>query len=694
MPTYKITDQRTGRTLRVKGDRPPTEQELEQIFSQYKVKQDRGLGESIIGAGEVGLAALTGAIAQPLSGLAGLARTAISGPEAGAQAVERWQQTLGYKPQTEAGQEYAQAIAEAPIISDIAQGMERGAKYAGEQTYELTGSPLAASIAQALPEAGAAALGAYAPGGLAASQARKLDDVAKQGAKAATRQSRVVDEDLLAASETTQALKSGKIKNIAEIVDADPKFYQALDELGITEKPLASYASNNPQFRGIEQSFAALPNSPQNAQALDFARGVSNVAQALAEKYDATDSVYKSLQWRDATLKTIDELGQAGDEAYNAINQVIDRRVPAQADNTRQFLQEATENLALGIDDPDVPKVIKDAYKSLQARQVETQEGVKFVPPTYENLDLLRRKIGAAAFKNEGDFKDAEKGLLKALYGKLTDDVNAMAEAQGLGEQVKAGKSLIAQRKGLEERTQALIGDKLQKDIIPVIQQGVKGLAKGGAQKFNDLMKQIPDTQTRQELIMTALNDTFTKTLKGERQFGTTDFLKWYDGAMTKGASRELISKHLPSDAVKTLDNLAVISRGVAKATAQKIPTGVVNSVLNDETGVLAKMAGRAASKFGDTGFMIGEVLLNKTPRVEKTRDLLADPKFQNLIARGVAQGIVQGKKATQNLKLAEKRLKQTAKYKEWEKTLSSDEAKAVSLGLTEFLLASQQEQD
>lgn len=36
MPTYKVTDPQTGKTLRLTGDSPPTEQELNDVFSQFK----------------------------------------------------------------------------------------------------------------------------------------------------------------------------------------------------------------------------------------------------------------------------------------------------------------------------------------------------------------------------------------------------------------------------------------------------------------------------------------------------------------------------------------------------------------------------------------------------------------------------------------------------------------------------------
>ena len=60
MPTFKVTDPNTGRVVRLTGDSPPTEQELEQIFSQLpqpkptvlpevaefgKVLDEQGMGE-------------------------------------------------------------------------------------------------------------------------------------------------------------------------------------------------------------------------------------------------------------------------------------------------------------------------------------------------------------------------------------------------------------------------------------------------------------------------------------------------------------------------------------------------------------------------------------------------------------------------------------------------------------------------
>ena len=36
MPIYKITDSETNQTLRIEGDAPPTEADIENIFADYK----------------------------------------------------------------------------------------------------------------------------------------------------------------------------------------------------------------------------------------------------------------------------------------------------------------------------------------------------------------------------------------------------------------------------------------------------------------------------------------------------------------------------------------------------------------------------------------------------------------------------------------------------------------------------------
>lgn len=695
MPTYKVTDPKTGKVMRLTGDSPPNQQELEEIFSQFEVKQERSFGEKAGGVVDAGLAMTTGALAEPISGLYGLATLASTfDPERAARSQQQAADVLTTKPGA-LGQEYMQDVANLPVIKQIGEVMQSGSQQLGDATYNVTGSPTAASLVKAAPEAFAAYLGAKTP---------EIAINRKQGQlqKAEGEAVKLADEEAVNADtkQTGQAFKAAtnkpsakNLKSMAEIIDANPEFYQALEDLGITEQPLASYASNNPQFRGIEQSFAAMPNSPQNAQALRFAKEVSAVTKALDNKYTTVQgSVANSIKWRDAALQNIDNLGEAADEAYTALGEQIDKRAVAKPTETMAFIEEQTKNLALGKEDPDVDPVLKRALNSLAPREIATDAGVQVIPPTFENLDQLRKKIGAAAFKKEGEFKDADSSTLKKMYAALTKDTEAMAEAQGLIEQVKAAKSLVSERKRMEEQVQNLIGKKLQKDIVPVIQQGIKGLANGGAQKYKQIMRDIPDPETRKELVFSAIGETFRKTLGGEaKQLDTTAFLKWYDQTLGTDAPRKLIEKDLPEGALTDFDNLAKIARGMARATNQKKSTGVVNAVLDDQLGFIEKLVKKGGTKVPgvQTAAALIELAEKKTDRAAAASAMLADTRLQRLIANGYAQG----KRADRMRKQIEASLRQQKSYKKWIDTLSENERRQVeALGITQFISASDQE--
>ncbi len=707
MPTYKVTDQRTGRTLRLTGDSPPTEQELNEIFSQFDVQQERTLGEKVGGAFDAATSAVTGAIAQPLSGLVGLANlAAYQDPERAAQRVQQVQNQLTYAP-NEVGAEYLQNVANAPVIKQVSEVMEKGSQQLGDLTYDVTGSPAAAAIAKALPEAALAAIPAKLPDAAGAALQRKASALQREGLSGRVNAANELENGATAASPTVQSVRELDAEKIADVANVDPKFFEALDEIGVTKQPLTSYASQNKQFRSLEQGLNALPASPLSNIENDFIKDLSNAAEGVMQQYGAVkDSAEASMKWRDASLKTVSELGKAADVAYDALNEVVDQRQAAAPVSTMEFVSERTKNLPLQMDDPAVPAPIKSVITSLKPRQRTnpTTGEVEAVPANYASMDALRKDIGAAVFKNEGPFKDADSGLLKNLYGSLTDDLNAMAESQGLVDEVKAAKALVTQRKQIEQQMQDLIGKDLQKDIIPVVQQGVKGLAGGGLQRYVDTMKNIPDPEVRQELLMTALQKTFTGTRAGDRSFLTTDYLKWYDETLAKPTVRKLLEKDLPADAIPKLDAIATISRGMARANADKVKTGVVLSLLDDKAGMVRRMlggtiqktAGRIPLASGEVANAVGEILKGGTNRSKAAGELLASPQFINVIQQGVAKGVVQGRRTDKALQAAEAKLTKSKKYQAWADTLSdNDKARLTSFGVTQFLLAPQaQEQN
>ena len=155
------------------------------------VPVEQQAAESFPGAGiiEPALAVATGAVAEPLAGLAGVAAGLIPGEEgAGARAVEATRQAIQLTPETLEGQanlEKLGGLVQAGIdlanypISGLAglvelvsgQGVEKAAETVrsiqeaglaqrlGGRAFEETGSPTVAAIAETLPTAAGAALG-------------------------------------------------------------------------------------------------------------------------------------------------------------------------------------------------------------------------------------------------------------------------------------------------------------------------------------------------------------------------------------------------------------------------------------------------------------------------------------------------------------------------------------------------------
>lgn len=172
MPTYTVTDPQTGRKVKLTGDSPPTEQELEEIFAslpapkqaattaddvpvfndvplvqgmqgygqqqaaqqaQYAnspANQPKSFMDKAIGAGEAGLTALTGMttglagnIAGSIRGIGNSVMDGSFGTQEGADKAAQSAADVGasmtYLPKTEIGKEYAKNLGEtvAPLAA-------------------------------------------------------------------------------------------------------------------------------------------------------------------------------------------------------------------------------------------------------------------------------------------------------------------------------------------------------------------------------------------------------------------------------------------------------------------------------------------------------------------------------------------------------------------------------------------------
>jgi len=119
--------------------------------------QDPTIGQQVLGGLENVASFVTGAVAEPIAGLSGLAAAAIPGGRTGAEQVEATREALTFQPVTEQGQAQQQAVAEA--LEPVAQAVSSTERFLGDKTLELTGSPELAAMAHTLPTAALEAIG-------------------------------------------------------------------------------------------------------------------------------------------------------------------------------------------------------------------------------------------------------------------------------------------------------------------------------------------------------------------------------------------------------------------------------------------------------------------------------------------------------------------------------------------------------
>jgi len=107
---------------------------------------------AIGGAAEVAGTFASGAVAEPVAGIAGIVQSLnpFAQPGAGAQAVNDVRQAMTYMPRTESGQGQIRAVGEA--LAPVANAMNAAQNYTGEAGYELAG-PVGGAVGAAIPAA-------------------------------------------------------------------------------------------------------------------------------------------------------------------------------------------------------------------------------------------------------------------------------------------------------------------------------------------------------------------------------------------------------------------------------------------------------------------------------------------------------------------------------------------------------------
>lgn len=584
---------------------------------------------------------------------------------------------------------------------------------AAERGFQQTGSPAVAAIGAALPEVATELI----PGGAAVKGARATRAGAEQGVIRAQNAINII-EDAKAGKVTNEGLQSvadtiraGTPEEVAEIVKADPEFFRAADELGITTEPIAAFASQNPQFRDVSGALQTVPGSVIDVQSREFITSTANKADELIEQYGGTlDKAQLGLDFKADSLKTIEDLAVQADDVYGSIRQLLPEGNRFEAPNAVAFLQDlATKEkippkLAAKLKQlSPITKITKGRIIVNPAtgarRDTSTTETIF---PTLGRIDQIRREIGQAINKGSGPFKDVETGLNKALYARLTRDQDAIASGAGLVDVTDGAKALVIRRKQLEDNLQLLLGKDLNQALNVNVAGAIKNLSKGEIGKFNKVINAIPK-QKRGEVVLSAMNDVFKGTGVGQQQLNPTQFVKWFQTINRSPATKKALFDALPADSRKAINNLFVVSQGISRALGQITPTGRINAMFNPKTGFIRRMVGKGiptavsiatgspAAAFATNA--VSDFLRQGSDGAKAASDLMGTAQFQNLIRQSVKEGVVDGAQASQKLLAAEAKLIKSKRYKQWVDALGTDDQAALAGGFLGYAFGQQQEQ-
>lgn len=627
-------------------------------------------------------------IAEPVSGLAGIAQSLNPFAEegAGAEAVSDVREALTYQPRGETGQRYLKNVGE--TLQPVGEVFQQAEQYLGDTAMEATGSPVVAAAATAVPTA------ITELAGLGAGK-RAVTSTARRTAKAERGLQDV--KDLASGKSSTETIsqgvktvESGTPEEVLQMAQLDPEFFRAADELGISTEPLAAFASESSQFRDISGALRSVPGSMLDVQARDFIKQTADSADNLIQQYGGTlDKAELDNRFKNDSLRVIDDLADEADNLYSEVRQQLPPQSRAIPSNTLSFLDGVAEDLG-GVD--NLPPELKGLYESI------SKDG----GPTIGLIDLKRKEFGQATRKGGGRFKDVESGIAKAIYNRLSSDLDVVAESAGLQDLTNLAKETVKRRKVMEDNLTKLYGRDLNKSLGDTVGASIKGLAKGRVDQFSEVMRSIPK-EKRGEVVLSYMNDVFKGTGADQQSLNATQFTKWYDTINRSPRVKSALYANLPKESRKAIDNLYKVSKGISRSQSQTVKTGAINSLFNNDTGFVRKLVGNSAAQVA--GRVLGgpagslafdattEFLSQSSNSAKRASDMLASPQFQDLVRKAVTDGIVDATNINKKLKEAERRVMQTKKYQRWAESLDADSKSALAGGLIPYLFK-QEDQD
>jgi hypothetical protein len=437
----------------------------------------RALQSSLVGGLETGATIASGALAEPIAGLRGLAAAAIPGGQSGPEAIQSTRDSLRYEPRTERGREMLSSTGEA--LAPIGNAINSVESYLGDTVFEKTGSPTLAAAATSMPTLIAELLGAGAVKGTKAvsraRQAGKADDLIRDAAP-----------------------------SIDVLKDTSRGIYKEISDMGVVVKPQAYSALVGKIAKRTMDNGLDPRTTPAAAAALDRLMDAANGPVDLLEieklRKIAGGAAGKVTDKSESMLGTmiIDELDdfldKSGVRALDNLPQGADigKRYKAARDlwgraRRGELLQEAfykAENQATGFENG-----LRNQFRSILGnkkqrrffKQDELREMEKVVRGTATTNNLKR--LGKLGF-GEGAASNMLGGGLATSAGYAAGGPIGAAAVAATGTAARKGASIATQRAA--SMTDALV--RSGKDARGIAQAYIRSTAKPDPQELAELL--------------------------------------------------------------------------------------------------------------------------------------------------------------------------------------------------------------
>ena len=226
----------------------------------------------------------------------------------------------------------------------------------------------------------------------------------------------------------------------------------------------------------------------------------------------------------------------------------------------------------------------------------------------------------------------------------------------------------------------------MQYDITNKAKLAIVPLMKGNVRKFDDFLANIPKQlgpQARREIVASSINEAFSLGSRKQMSLHVPGFDNWMNGLKRNQTAYKRIENELGPDAMRRLDRFHMLVHGIRRAQEEGITTGRTLAVpgMFDETENLASKLYGTGKKIaaaegvstavglpgaGTTGVLGHLLSASKTKRSIAADELLASPKFRNLM-KEIAAGRADTATKIQNM---EKLIDKIKAYQSWKSTV------------------------